>query len=64
MVMGFSPQVAPHKKPMQVHFFQNGKLADLERDINAWLAGAPHREIVDVRQSVGQSIVVSVWYID
>ncbi|HEX6558631.1 MAG TPA: hypothetical protein VF021_04195 [Longimicrobiales bacterium] len=64
--MGFSPQVSASKKPMQVRFFSGANVGDLQKEINAWLAQTPQREIVDVRQSVGQGqgILVSVWYID
>jgi hypothetical protein len=55
---------------MQVQFFQEGDIADLESAINQWFSVSPRREIVEIHQSVlgtqagGRELVVSVWYID
>ncbi|MGH7502258.1 MAG: hypothetical protein ACREL7_10930 [Longimicrobiales bacterium] len=70
MGIGHFPRVPADRKPMQVRFFQEGDIADLETAINHWLAVSPRREIVDIRQSVlstqagGRELLVSVWYID
>lgn len=64
MSVGFTPYVAPSRKAMQVRFFLSAKPEELQRDVNAWLAEHPNREIVDVRQSLGNFILISVWYIE
>jgi hypothetical protein len=67
--MGFAavPRVPHGQKAVQVRFFQDLDLAQLEAEINAWLAEDTRREIVDVRQSLGgqhaREILVSVWYV-
>jgi hypothetical protein len=67
--MGFAivPRVPHGARPIQVRFFQEADLAQLETEINAWLAEDARREIVDIRQSIGgqnaRDILVSVWYV-
>jgi hypothetical protein len=64
------PRIHMDRKPMQVRFFQEPDIADLESAINTWLSLSPRREIVDVVQSAithsggGREIIVSVWYIE
>ncbi len=64
------PHISTDPETLQVRFFQEHDIATLEAAINAWLARAPRREIVEIRQSVlGQAsgpreLIVSVWYID
>jgi hypothetical protein len=67
--MGFAivPRVPHGARPVQVRFFQDLDVAQIETEINAWLAEDSRREIVDVRQSIGgqngRDILVSVWYV-
>ena len=61
---GFAPQVSASKKAMQVRFFHNQSLEELQRQVNDWLAEQPHREIAEIKQSVGQAILISIWYMD
>lgn len=66
--MGFAVPRVPHgQKPVQVRFFQDLDLAQLEAEINAWLAEDARREIVEIRQSTGgqhgRDILISVWYV-
>jgi hypothetical protein len=63
MSPGFTPRVPPSKQAMQVRFFRSADIAELQRQLNAWLAEQPDREIVEVRQSAGAEILISVWYI-
>lgn len=66
MAFAIVPRVSHGARPVQVRFFQDPDLAQLETEINAWLAEDSRREIVDVCQSVGQSsrdILISVWYV-
>ena len=70
MGFGQAPRVTAAPGPMQVRFFQEPDVADIETAINAWLAVKPRREIVEVRQTArplpggGSDILVSVWYIE
>ena len=49
---------------MQVRFFRSANIDELQRQLNTWLAEQPNREIVEVRQSAGDEILISVWYIE
>jgi hypothetical protein len=59
-----------HDRQMQVRFFQETDIAELETAINNWLAVNPRREIVNVLQSAifppgaGRELIVGVWYIE
>lgn len=63
MTPGFMPNVPVSSQAMQVRFFRSADIAELQRQLNAWLAEKPDREIVEVRQSAGAEILISVWYI-
>jgi len=64
------PHISADHQPLQVRFFREPDIADLEAAINKWLALAPRREIVEIRQSVMspapgvRDLIVSVWYVD
>lgn len=64
MSPGFTPNVPPASQAMQVRFFRSANIDELQRQLNAWLAEEPDREIVEVRQSAGAEILISVWYIE
>jgi hypothetical protein len=70
MNFGQFPRVPADRHPMQVRFFQEPSIADLETAINNWLAVSPRREIVEIRQSVlalptgARELILSIWYID
>ncbi|MGH7505538.1 MAG: hypothetical protein ACRELX_07790 [Longimicrobiales bacterium] len=69
MVFGVIPRVGHGARPVQVRFFQEPGIAELEAAINEWLAGDARREIVDIRQSVvngrndQRELIVSIWYV-
>lgn len=69
--MGFGPpNIQPVTRPMQVRFFQEPDIADLESAINKWLSEHPRCEISEVRQTAVSKpgspveLIVSVWYIE
>jgi hypothetical protein len=68
--MTFGTPRMHQERQMQVRFFQETDIAELETAINNWLAVRPRREIVNVLQSSlygpgGQrEILVSVWYVE
>lgn len=70
--MGFAPpNIKAASRPMQVRFFQEPDIADLESAINGWLSDHPRCEIVEVRQTAitgkpgaVEELIVSVWYIE
>jgi hypothetical protein len=68
--MTFGTPRVHHDRQMQVRFFQETDIAELETAINNWLAVNPRREIVNVLQSAifppgaGRELIVGVWYIE
>jgi hypothetical protein len=70
MAFGNVPRVGHSARPIQVRYFQEPDIAELETRINEWLADDARREIVEIRQSVCQpkvdelTLIVSIWYIE
>jgi hypothetical protein len=69
MTLGFTPRTRADEPSLRVRFFRGREVAELESQINAWLAEQRRREVVDVRQSIvpdggGGEVLISVWYVD
>ena len=69
--MGFAPpSMKTASRPMQVRFFQEPDIADLEVAINEWLSKHPRCEIAEVKQTPivkgggPTELIVSLWYIE